>query len=123
MRLHARKSVGNGLLLRFLESQRIVQRAGEKVRQSAQQQHFLLGKIARLARIPRTARRATVRHRPRAAPMEETEVGRTSLGVEALASRTMATCPVRATCPIILSESPMRRPSGVLALSPLRPES
>ena len=47
MRFHARQSVGDRLLLRFLEREGVVQRAGKKIGERAQQQNILLGKIAR----------------------------------------------------------------------------
>src|SRR6266436_8839540 len=51
MRLDARESVRDCLLLRLLERQGVVQSAGNQVCQRAQQQHFLLGKICRLRRF------------------------------------------------------------------------
>ena len=45
MRLDARESVGDRLLLGFLEGKRIVKRAGNQVGQRAQQENFFLGEI------------------------------------------------------------------------------
>ena len=111
MRLDAGQPIGNGLLLRLLESQRIVKRSGEKVRQRAQQQHFLLGKIAGCGRfhIEHRQQLLAINHR-------QSDGGNASpaapAGVEALASRTIATWPVRATCPSMPSPSAMRRPAA-----------
>ena len=46
--LHAGQTIGNGLFLRLLESQRIVQRAGEQIRQGAEQTYFVFGEFAPL---------------------------------------------------------------------------
>src|SRR5690349_16204525 len=45
MRLDARESVGDGLLLSFLERERIVERAGDEVGERAKQQDFFFGEI------------------------------------------------------------------------------
>ena len=48
VRLYARQPVGNRLFLRFLEREGVVQRAGKKIGECAQQQNVLIGKFARL---------------------------------------------------------------------------
>src|SRR5262249_15479204 len=45
VRLDTRKAVGNGLLLCFLKSQRVVQGASDQVRQSAEQQDLFFGEV------------------------------------------------------------------------------
>ncbi len=45
MRFDPREPVGDRLLLRLLEGKRVVQRAGDEVRERAHQKNFLLGKV------------------------------------------------------------------------------
>jgi len=45
VRLHASKTVRDGLFLRFLESQRIVQSARDQIGKRAEKQYFFRGEI------------------------------------------------------------------------------
>ena len=45
MRFHAGQAIGDRLLLRFLESQRVMQRACNQIGQSAKQKNFFVGEI------------------------------------------------------------------------------
>ena len=51
MSLDARKPVGNGLLLRFLECKRVVKRTGEEVGERAEEENFLIRESAFLGRF------------------------------------------------------------------------
>ena len=51
MCLDAGQAVGDGLFLRPLERERVVQRSGEEIGERAEQQHVVIGELARLGRF------------------------------------------------------------------------
>ena len=114
VRLDAREPVGDGLFLCFLERQRIVQRAGKKIGESAQEQEPLHPGSSHFSddSTYKTPSRLSAYDTGKA--IAETLPGTIRRGVVALTSRTMASCPVRATWPTRPSPSRMRRPTRVV---------
>ena len=112
VRLDAGQPVGDGLLLSLLERERVVQRAGKKVGERAQQQDVLLGEFARLGGF----------HVENAEELlavgdgqgdRSNRTGQNQVrGADALTSRTIAIWPLRATWPTRPSPSRMRRPTA-----------
>jgi hypothetical protein len=67
MRLDAREAVGDCLFLRLLERERVVQRAGKKIGERAQQENFFIREFTLLRRlhIQNAQQVLGVRHRQR----------------------------------------------------------